>query len=66
MEQLELAIQYLKRRAVSTEKVNNKLMKQFIAVLPISEVEAVLEMVKSGEFINFYNKMKGQGHKDCF
>ena len=65
MEQLELAIQYLKRRAVSTEKVNNKLMKQLIAVLPISEVEAVLEMVKNGEFLNFYNKMKEQGHKDC-
>lgn len=58
MEQLELAIQYLKQRAVSTENVNNKLMKQFVAVVPISEVEAVLDMVKSGEFLMFYNKLE--------
>lgn len=65
MEELELAIQYLKRRSVSTEKVNNKLMKQFIAVLPVSEVESVLEMVKCGEFFSFYKKMKKMGDKDC-
>lgn len=62
MEQLELAIKYLKKRAVSTERVNNKLMKQFISVIPASEVESVLEMVKSGEFLNFYNDMKEKGH----
>jgi hypothetical protein len=66
MKEIELAVQYLKRRAVSAEKVNNKLMKQFIAVLPVSEVEAVLGMVKSGEFLRFYNDMKEKGHPDCF
>lgn len=45
---LELAIQYLNRRAV----------------LSIRDVEAVLEMIKSGEFLNFYNKMKEEGHPD--
>lgn len=64
MEQFELAIQFLRRRAVSTQKVNKKLMRQFIAVLPISEVDAVLEMVKSGEFQDFYNKQKRQRHPD--
>ena len=59
---LELSIQFLKRRAVSTKKVDKKLMKQFIAVLPISEVEAVLEMVVSGEFLDFYKKQKQQRH----
>lgn len=58
MEQLELAIQYLKNRAVSTEEVDNELMKQFIKVLPVSEVEAVLEMVKQGTFSDFYYKIK--------
>ena len=62
MKELELAIQYLKNRAVSTEEVDNELMKQFIKVLPVSEVEAVLEMVKQGTFSDFYYKMKEEGH----
>lgn len=65
LDQLELAIQFLKRRAISTEKVNITLIKQLIAVLSISEVEAVLGMVQSGDFLNFYNKMKEQGCEAC-
>ena len=65
MEQLDLAIQYLKNRAVSTRKVKNKLIKQYIKVLPLGEVESVLDMVKTGEFINFYNRMKELGLKEC-
>ncbi len=64
MEQLELAIQFLKRRAVSAKELNNDLLKSFNAVVPVSEVEAILQMVKAGEFQNFYTKQKEQGHPD--
>lgn len=63
-EQLKLAIQYLRRRAVSTEEVNDELLKQCNKVIPIFEVESVLEMVQNGQFTNFYNRMKEQGHTD--
>ena len=61
---LDLAIQFLKKRAVSPEKVKGMRMNQYQEVLPISELVSVLEMVKSGDFLNFYNKMKQQGHPD--
>jgi SOS response regulatory protein OraA/RecX len=65
MEELELAIKYLQKRAVSTKNVNDDLMKRFITVLPLSEVEAVLKMVQKKEFLTFYNEMKKKGHPDC-
>jgi SOS response regulatory protein OraA/RecX len=65
MEELELAIKYLQKRAVSTKNVNDDLMKRFITVLPLSEVEAVLEMVQKKEFLTFYNEMKEMGHPHC-
>lgn len=61
-EQLELAINLLKRRAISTEKVNNKLLKQCTKVISLSDVEAILGMVKNDEFLSFYEKMKSDGH----
>jgi phage host-nuclease inhibitor protein Gam len=65
MEELELAIRFLKRRAVLAEKIDNKVMRQWGPVLSLSEVEAVLEMVNKNEFIKFYNRIKEQGHRDC-
>ena len=64
MEQLDLAVQFLKKRAVKTKKGNITLIKQFNEVLPLFEVEAVLEMVKKGEFLNFSNEMKKIRHPD--
>lgn len=60
--ELELAIRYFKKRTVSTLEVNNKFMRQLVSVISAREVEAVLEMVKNGEFSTYYNKMKEQGH----
>jgi hypothetical protein len=60
MSELELAIEYLKKRAISTEKV--KKLQHLIAVNPTHEVEAVLEMVKNGEFKTWYDKMKTENN----
>lgn len=64
MEQLQLAIRYLDKRAISTTHINNKLMKQFVKVLRASEVDAVLKMVVKGEFKDFYNEMAEKHHPD--
>jgi hypothetical protein len=64
MSQLNLAIQYLNKRAVSTIPCNKKLMNQFTKVLPASEVNAVLLMVEKGEFSDFYETMKSKSHPD--
>lgn len=65
MEQLELAKAFLKRRAMSTEKVkNDKLILMQTNVVCASEVEFVLDMVMKGEFLKYYNKFKELGHPD--
>lgn len=56
MSELDLAIEYLKKRAISTEK--NKELKHLTAVNPTFEVQAVLDMVKKGTFVSWYNQMK--------
>ena len=56
MEELQLAIDYLKSRAIPSDKVNKQLLMQFCDVLPLSEVMAVLAMVQSGEFKDFIKK----------
>lgn len=66
METLELAINFLKKRAIETKHLETKMARQqLISVLPASEVEAVLSMVLSGEFIEFYNKQKEAGNPAC-
>ena len=62
MTELELAIEYLKRRSVSV--VGNKKLEHLISVNTASEVQTVLLMVKKGEFKDWYKKMKKQGHRD--
>jgi hypothetical protein len=64
MEELELAIEYLKRRSVETKNVNNVLIRNFGKVVSASEVEAVLNMVQHGEFTRWYETMKKEGHPD--
>lgn len=52
--ELKLAIEYLKRRSLSTEKVKSpRVIKIQVRVCPQAEVEAVLQMVLKEEFINF-------------
>jgi len=65
MDQLELAQAFLKRRAMSTEKVkNDKLILNQIEVISASEVDYVLQMVKKGTFLEYYNRFKKLGHQD--
>ena len=58
MSELQLAIEYLKARAVSTKGV--KLFNHWIAVLPVSEVNSFLEMVEKNEFKAWYDKSKSE------
>lgn len=64
MEELKLAIKYLNKRAVSTVPLNKRRMKEYGKVVPLSEVNAILEMVKDSEFTDLYNLMSKQGHPD--
>ena len=64
MGEIELAIKYLTKRAVSTNPLNKRRMKEYGKVVPLSEVNAVLEMVKDNEFTDLYNLMSKQGHPD--
>ncbi len=66
METLQLAIEFLKKRAMDTKHLETKMARQqLISVIPTSEVEAVLSMVVSGEFEEFYNKQKEAGNPMC-
>src|SRR5690625_544442 len=60
-EQLKSAQAYLQQRAMSTRKVKNDgLIRLSTSVVSASEVEAVLDMVMKGTFLDFYkeyNKM---------
>ena len=47
MEELKLAVKYLNKRAVSTTPLNKRRMKEYGKVVPLSEVNAVLEMVQN-------------------
>lgn len=55
-EQLELAIEFLKKRAISTAKI--KKLQHLLEVNYTFEVVSVLEMVKNGEFKAWHDKMK--------
>jgi len=58
-EQLKLAIEYLKIRSIKTNKKSlPNVLKIQHAVCPIFEVEAVLNMVLTLEFEDFYNEFK--------
>lgn len=58
-DQLKLAIEYLKIRSIKTNKKNlPDFLKIQHAVCPVFEVEAVLNMVLSLEFEDFYNEFK--------
>ncbi len=55
MKQLELAIEFLNKRAISSKSFNSKIMQcQHPKVLCVSEVKVILSMVISGEFEEFY------------
>jgi len=58
--ELKLAVNYLKSRAVRSDKVSKQLLKQFVAVIPVSEVESVLKIALSGDFVSFYNEYNKQ------
>lgn len=58
MDQLKTAIEFLKRRKITNEPKNSKLIKRIPELIPASEVIAILEMVESGEFEAFYQKKK--------
>lgn len=62
MDQLELAIKYFDRRAIKTKKRNRKLLKQCSRVVSLADVKAVLGLIKLGEFQQFYDEMKENGH----
>ncbi len=62
MEELQLAIDFLKRRALSTENLKDDNLKCYVAILSINEVVGTLERVKDGTFLNWYNEMKKHGH----
>lgn len=57
-DEFTLAIEYLKSRAVRFDKVSKQLLKQFVEILPVSEVESVIKMAQSGDFTTFYNDLK--------
>jgi NAD-dependent DNA ligase len=60
MNQIELAIKYLKKRAIPAEKVNKQLLYQFHEIISIIEVTSILEMLNTGEFEKWYNEIKKQ------
>ena len=64
MEELKLAVKYLNKRAVSTNPLNKRRMKEYGKVVPLSEVNAVLEMVQNSEFKDFHKYMAEHGHPD--
>lgn len=64
MDEMLLAIQYLEKRAVSTEKCNDQDLKNYSSVIPLKEVKSVLNLVKDGQFLKFHNDMKEKGHPD--
>ena len=57
MEELKLAVKYLNKRAVNTAPLNKRRMKEYGKVVPLSEVNAVLEMVQNSEFKDFHKYM---------
>jgi len=59
--ELEMAINFLKSRAISTEKIKNPTMNRLISVIAISEVEIVLEMVQQGKFSSYLNELQEKG-----
>jgi hypothetical protein len=63
---VEWAIYYLKVRAMDTRELTRnkrKILKQSIAVLSIQEVESILEMLREGSFMKFYNDTKEKAGK---
>jgi len=59
--ELEMAINFLKSRAISTEKIKNPTMNRLVSVIAISEVETVLEMVQQGNFSQYLNELHEKG-----
>lgn len=56
--ELQNAIEYLKQRGNKSEKINKRLLKEFIEIIPLSEALAVMEMVESGTFNEFLDEIK--------
>ena len=57
-DEFTLAVEYLKSRAVRFDKVSKLLLKQFVWILPVSELECVMKMAQSGDFTTFCNDLK--------
>lgn len=60
MTELELAIEWLKRRSRNAEKLSKRALLECIEVIPTNDVIAILEMMKAGSFIEFMKIMKEQ------
>lgn len=62
-DQLKKAKQLLVRRAISADDLRTEAVrKHHIALIPVSDVENILQMVLTGEFEAFYQKQKEVGH----
>jgi len=62
MTELELAIEWLKRRSIKSKKLSKKVLLEFNEVIPTNDVISILEMLKEGSFIDFLKIMKEQMH----
>lgn len=63
--QLELAQQFLKKRSINPRcEETFKLLQQQPLVVSHAELNGVIELLKIGEFMSFYNENKEKGHPD--